>query len=840
MNHSKQYAALMLSFALTATQVVPVSAEVTDQPAEAGAVVETALSKVEGEDTQENNKTVSEADRQEEAHEQAQDPQPSAGAEVTEGRESEGEETGKETAGESGAVEEGGKEKSEADADRTGDEQKISVELVDGQALVGKMKDKTSSDDSGKKDEFRTGELTITDNAAMFRLVYASLEGSSDSRFLRIVLSSDGYHTLYRGSASDAAVSGASSRIQGYQNADGKWEFLIPISENDVVIPIAALSEKKQAWYTRTITVDQKNMTICSASPAGTSPVQDAKTSEAFKTGELKIVENAAMFKALSAKLEGTADNRKLRIVLSGSGYQVLYKGTMEAAASSGKEERIYGKQNADGKWEFLIPVSETDGTFDLAALSAKHNSWYKRAIVLDQKDKTISLVAPATGSYEPVEDRLPAEPTGEIKPSTVPTTAPTQAPTGEPAQGTTTTPTKDADKHSHSEKKDKKDEAAEKSGTSGSMSVGDYSFTWSGGSGRVEISCSNVTVKDGVATATIVFSGTGGRQSHYDMIKVAGKTYSGMNSFTVQIPVNKNVTLEGRTTAMSTAHWISYTIRISTGSKEDGKAVRSTVGDRKDKIDEKAPEIAGLSYRDETAITYTDKVKIFNYKDGISLIEVNMTTGTSRKKDGNSGSKSLYKNPVVKYLVVPEKAEIPAGLDKDVIVIRQEVKKAYAANEQIYAMLEELGVADKAGAIGFKAEDVKDEELKKKVSASRAVYAGSWDNWDFRTMVSEKLDFAIEDGQLLPGKNAGEEETKKAEELLSKLADRSEQMKMPLFVDRSGDEVNDLARAEWYKVYGTIFGVPEQGKKLYEEVEKKAGETLKAQALEAIEKEKE
>jgi hypothetical protein len=106
--------------------------------------------------------------------------------------------------------------------------------------------------------------------------------------------------------------------------------------------------------------------------------------------------------------------------------------------------------------------------------------------------------------------------------------------------------------------------------------------------------------------------------------------------------------------------------------------------------------------------------------------------------------------------------------------------------------------------------------------------------------MVSEKLDFAIEDGQLLPGKNAGEEETKKAEELLSKLADRSEQMKMPLFVDRSGDEVNDLARAEWYKVYGTIFGVPEQGKKLYEEVEKKAGETLKAQAQEAIEKEKE
>jgi hypothetical protein len=282
--------------------------------------------------------------------------------------------------------------------------------------------------------------------------------------------------------------------------------------------------------------------------------------------------------------------------------------------------------------------------------------------------------------------------------------------------------------------------------------------------------------------------------------------------------------------------------VRIGTEEKSGEKAGKSTVGDQNEKIDEKAPEIAGLSYKSETEVKYSDRSKIFNYDQGVYLIEINMTADTSRQKpekDGEavSGAQKLYRNPVVKYLVLPQKAEIPAGLDKDVIVIHCPVKKAYIASASVFAMLDELGAADAAGTLGFTAADVKDADLKEKVQKSPAVFAGTWDNWDFRTMVGEETDLAVEDGRILPGKDAGKEQTEKAEAELYKLADRAAQMKTALFVDRSQDEANVLARAEWYKVYGTIFGVPEKGRELYEEAVAKATDADRKQALDEMEK---
>ena len=37
-----------------------------------------------------------------------------------------------------------------------------------------------------------------------------------------------------------------------------------------------------------------------------------------------------------------------------------------------------------------------------------------------------------------------------------------------------------------------------------------------------------------------------------------------------------------------------------------------------------------------------------------------------------------LYMGNVIKYLIVPEDADVPAGLDKDVILIRKPVEKTY------------------------------------------------------------------------------------------------------------------------------------------------------------------
>ena len=45
------------------------------------------------------------------------------------------------------------------------------------------------------------------------------------------------------------------------------------------------------------------------------------------------------------------------------------------------------------------------------------------------------------------------------------------------------------------------------------------------------------------------------------------------------------------------------------------------------------------------------------------------------------------------------------------------------------------------------------------------------------------------------------------------------------MIVDRSEDEKDDQAKAEWIKVYGVIFGCEDQANALYDKTVQQAGE---------------
>ena len=89
-------------------------------------------------------------------------------------------------------------------------------------------------------------------------------------------------------------------------------------------------------------------------------------------------------------------------------------------------------------------------------------------------------------------------------------------------------------------------------------------SFSWSGGTGKVSITCSKVTVTGGQAYATITFS-----SPHYQYVKANGNVYypsaktGSSTSFVIPVELNKNNSVVGMTTAMSTAHEIKYTIFV-------------------------------------------------------------------------------------------------------------------------------------------------------------------------------------------------------------------------------------------------------------------------------------
>ena len=104
-------------------------------------------------------------------------------------------------------------------------------------------------------------------------------------------------------------------------------------------------------------------------------------------------------------------------------------------------------------------------------------------------------------------------------------------------------------------------------------LALADGTYTaevaFSGGSGRSHVeSPVTITVADGKATATLIWS-----SSKYDYMVVDGVRYDVLTTepgSTFEIPVevfDKDITVIGDTTAMSTPHEIEYTLNFSSGS---------------------------------------------------------------------------------------------------------------------------------------------------------------------------------------------------------------------------------------------------------------------------------
>lgn len=99
-----------------------------------------------------------------------------------------------------------------------------------------------------------------------------------------------------------------------------------------------------------------------------------------------------------------------------------------------------------------------------------------------------------------------------------------------------------------------------------GRYEVADFSF--SGGTGKVRITCADIVVSGGAATATLVFS-----SPHYVYVKADGVEYPGVSdgeSSTFEVPVrlNAETVVRAMTTAMSQPHEIEYALRVVPGDR--------------------------------------------------------------------------------------------------------------------------------------------------------------------------------------------------------------------------------------------------------------------------------
>ena len=238
--------------------------------------------------------------------------------------------------------------------------------------------------------------------------------------------------------------------------------------------------------------------------------------------------------------------------------------------------------------------------------------------------------------------------------------------------------------------------------------------------------------------------------------------------------------------------------------------------------MDEVAPEIIGLEYQSETKAEYAKYFKIYHYDQGITLLEIDMNKKTGRKAAGKKWKEAseisglnpaeqeqaaLYLNNVVKYLIVPENAEIPAGLDKEVIVVRQPADHVYAGSNKMISLMEELGQLDKVTTVGVKKNKCKNETIKEKMTEKEVIYAGTSGKLNYKKLVKNKCNLALLSSSVLPDKRSSKKAAQKKMTAYRTMTEKMTLLQIPVIVDRAKDEKGKDAQKEWEKVYQVILG---------------------------------
>ena len=589
--------------------------------------------------------------------------------------------------------------------------------------------------------------------------------------------------------------------------------------------------------------------------PSPSDPTVPAETKD-LKAGTWKVKSDTdnrmfylypktgTKYSTLTVKGEGSKKTMTATVTLTGEGYDYLYMGTALEAAKAPKNQWIKAKV-VNGYYTYTLPVSALDKNLTVSAHSKKKNRWFEHTIIF------YSSGAKAVSSGTS---------------TTVPKTKKKKDKYATSGKQT---------KFKKSKKKDKvskyKDDSQKSTGAVNNRTAlkdGVYtpdSFSWSGGSGRLAyIKCRKITVTGGKAYATIVFG-----SSSYDRLKANGKVYSksggGLSTFVIPVKLNANNTIIGRTTAMSQPHWIRYTIYVKkavsakAAKKARAEAKKAAKDAQKSKLSlsKSAPKITGLKYKSTVKNKYAKYFRIFRYNHGVSLLSIDISKNTAlyeeytknakrfAKEDGkveydeegkpvarsqHEITEALYKNNVVSYLLVPEKFDVPAGLDKQYIIVRIPAEKSYVASNSALSFLDAMDAVDGIRLTGVTPEKVTASGVAKAIKQKHIAYAGTPESPRYSTIIRKKTRLTVLPGSLIPKEISTKEtllnkdkiakQKKQAEtdqKKLETLESRFTALDIPVILDRSQQEKSRLGKKEWIRAYGEIYGSAKKSQKIFE-----------------------
>lgn len=487
----------------------------------------------------------------------------------------------------------------------------------------------------------------------MFKVSESTVVEKDDKLDITIKTNNTGFDALSLGSKDDLLKA---SVIEGTKDEEGAWtfHFNVPKEKAGQTIPVSLRKSKDQTWY------DKQYLWMYIPNPAPTptpDPVPNPNPAPEVNVANgiysMDVVSSSSMFKVVDCILTAKDGKMSAVLTLSGTGYGYLYMGTKEEAASADQSSWIPYQVNEEGKYTYTVPVEALDKEIAVAAYSIKKGIWYDRTLTF--QSETMKKIADLNSTDS--ENKGDSGNTGNSgttggSNNTGNTGTNNSVFPGGSVPGTNSGKTDGNDGKADNVSKYESDTSGSTSHVNSGTTLKDgvYTpdrFTWSGGTGKVQITCNKVTIQNGQAYATLVFS-----SDHYQYVKANGNKYyttKGGGSATAVIPValNQNNKIIGMTDKMSVAHEIEYTIFIYLAAANGGTSANGTDASTSNnqKLDEQAPEIIGLEYQSETKLDYAEYFKIYHYDQGIVLLEIDMTKDTARDPEKAEDKKSEADN---------------------------------------------------------------------------------------------------------------------------------------------------------------------------------------------------
>lgn len=153
------------------------------------------------------------------------------------------------------------------------------------------------------------------------------------------------------------------------------------------------------------------------------------------------------------------------------------------------------------------------------------------------------------------------------------------------------------------------------------------------------------------------------------------------------------------------------------------------------------------------------------------------------------------------RFLTVPEGAEKPGGLARDIVPLYQPLDNIYLVSTSAMCLFDALGRLDTIRLSGTRADGWYIENAAKAMENGEILYAGKYSEPDYEMILANSCPLAVESTMIGHA---------------SEVKDKLESLGVAVLVDHSGLEKHPLGRSEWIKLYGALLDEEETAEALF------------------------